>query len=92
LSASRGRLWRRRPRNGAAILARTARPAGRRAHEGLEADAVEHADELFELLGERIDFLAHPWKKERLDMAPAQFHGGDRVVTVHGGGSAQTDS
>src|SRR5208283_4840802 len=65
---------------GAPILGRAAGAARRLGNEGFEADHVQGRDEAPERLGHRIDFLAQPREKGTLDMAPAGFHGVERIV------------
>ena len=71
------------PGQGAAILGRAAGASRRIGNEGLEADHVENRDEPPEQFGHRLDFLAKPRKQRALDVAPAGFHGVERIGHVY---------
>src|SRR5208283_1252710 len=72
--------WRRRLWRGRADPRAAAGAARRLGNEGFEADHIEGRDEAPERLGYRVDFLAQPRKEGGLDMAPAGFHGVERIV------------
>jgi len=68
------------PGEGAAILGRPAGASGRFGNEGFEADHIKRRHEAPERLSQRVDFLVEPRKQGALDMAPAGFHGVERIV------------
>jgi hypothetical protein len=65
---------------GATVLGRPARRAGRVGNEGFEADDVEGGDETTQRFGDRTDILTHRREQIALDVAPASLHRVERVV------------